>query len=81
MVELPRNLELEFVGVTLCGDASVFSADSDIDMLGDIVTSVVGVATRDVPVPLSCSMLDMDQGRALLPARFLRSWIRTKVTP
>lgn len=75
MVELPRSLEFEFAGVTLCGDASVFKADSEIDMLCDIAATspAVGVATRDAPAPLSCDRQETDHGRALLPARFLRS--------
>lgn len=74
-MELPLSLELEFAGVTLCGEAKVFKADSEMDMLCDIAATspAVGVVTRDVPAPLSCDKQDTDHGRALVPARFLRS--------
>lgn len=76
VVELPRNLELEFPGVTLCGEARVFKADSDIDIL--CIVSLVGVAASDVPA-LSCDRHDTDHGRALVLLRFLRSctWLVT----
>lgn len=55
VVELPLNFELEFEGVTVCGEASVFSADSDMDMLCVMfgASAAVGVAARDAPAPLS----------------------------
>lgn len=70
VVELPRSFELELAGVTLCGEANVLSADSDMDML--CMTSLVGVA-RDAATPLNWERQDTDHGRALLPPRFLRS--------
>lgn len=73
VVELPRNLEFELAGVTRCGDAKVLRADSDIDMLCDMAPSALGVAASDVPAPFNCDRHDTDHGRALLPARFLRS--------
>lgn len=75
VVELPLSLELELAGVTLWGEARVFKADSDMDMLCDIAATspAAGVVTRDAPAPLSCDKQETDHGRALLPARFLRS--------
>lgn len=74
VVELPRSFEFELEGVTLWGDARVFKADSEIDMLCDIAATspAVGVATSEVPAPLSCDRQETDHGRALLPARFFR---------
>lgn len=69
VVELPRSFELELPGVTLWGEASVFSADSDIDMLCIVLSAG---AASDVPA-LSCDRHDTDHGRALLLLRFLRS--------
>lgn len=53
----------------------MFRADSEMDMLCDIAATspAVGVAASDAPAPLSCDRHDTDHGRALLPARFLRS--------
>lgn len=65
-MELPRSFELE---LTRCGEASVFNADSDIDML--CIVSSAGV-TSDVPA-FSCDRHDTDHGRALVLLRFLRS--------
>lgn len=82
MVELPRSFEFEFAGVTLCGDARVFRADSDMDMLCDIAATspAVGVATSDAPAPLSWERQETDHGRALLPPRFFLSCTCVEVT-
>lgn len=73
VVVLQRSLLLELAEVTRCGEASVFSAVSDMNMLARDIDATTGVVVSDAPAPLNWDKHDTDHGRAPFPPRFLRS--------